>query len=90
MSKNPIIFLLYHKQMDGQAGVSAREGLGVIMRQTFYGGYYGLIDENLMPSPVCFTKHLILTQEIVKITAAEQHHIVPLFKTEQYKKHASV
>ena len=58
-NKENIIFhiaLLYyyrfiHRWMD-KLGVAAKEGLGVIMRQTFYGGYYGLIDSNLMPNPV--------------------------------------
>ena len=33
-------------------GVSAKEEMGVVMRQTFYGGNYGLTDENNMPNPV--------------------------------------
>ena len=36
-------------------GVSAKEEIGVFIRQTFYGGYYGLIDSNLMPNPVSLT-----------------------------------
>ena len=33
-------------------GVSAKEGMGVVMRQTFYGGNYALTDTNNMPNPV--------------------------------------
>ena len=52
-------------------GVAAKEGLGVIMRQTFYGGYYGLIDSNLMPNPVSlscmeFTKRGIFSKENIR------------------------
>ena len=46
-----VIILLIHRWMDS-LGVAAKEGIGVFMRQTFYGGYYGLIDSNLMPNPV--------------------------------------
>ena len=35
-------------------GVSAKEGMGVVMRQTFSGGRYGLTDKNNMPNPVSF------------------------------------
>ena len=52
-------------------GVAAKEGLGVIMRQTFYGGYYGLIDSDLMPNPVRlrlmeFTKRGIVSKENIR------------------------
>ena len=33
-------------------GVSAREGLGVVIRQTYYGLYYPLTDKNNLPNPV--------------------------------------
>ena len=53
-----ILFFLYvvvpcfiNRWMDS-LGVAAKEGIGVFIRQTFYGGYYGLIDSNLMPNPV--------------------------------------
>ena len=33
-------------------GVAAKEGMGVVMRQTFYGWNYALIDNSSMPNPV--------------------------------------
>ena len=52
-------------------GVAAKEGIGVFIRQTFYGGYYGLIDSNLMPNPVSlscmeFTKRGIFSKENIR------------------------
>ena len=43
--------MTFYRWMD-KLGVAAQEGLGVIMRQTFYGYYYALIDSNLEPNPV--------------------------------------
>ena len=36
-------------------GVAVKEGMGVVMRQTFYGWNYAPIDNSSMPSPV--SKH---------------------------------
>ncbi len=33
-------------------GVSAKYGLGVVMRQSFYAGNYSLTDMDMMPNPV--------------------------------------
>ena len=44
-------FILILSWMD-KLGVSAREGLGVVMRQTYYGLYYPLTDKNNLPNPV--------------------------------------
>ena len=33
-------------------GLSAYDGVGVVMRQTFLGGSYGLLDNNFSPNPV--------------------------------------
>ena len=36
-------------------GISAAMGIRVVMRQTFYGGKYGLLDIDMNPNPVSFS-----------------------------------
>ena len=48
-----LICLLIGKQLVGEAGQAANLGVDVIMRQDLYGHYYGLINRNLDPNPVC-------------------------------------
>ena len=50
-------FILILSWMD-KLGVSAREGLGVVMRQTYYGLYYPLTDKNNLPNPVSASKYI--------------------------------
>ena len=33
-------------------GLSAAHGVDLVIRQTFFGGYYGLLDEEANPTPV--------------------------------------
>ena len=46
------MFLFSFLSWMDKLGVSAREGLGVVMRQTYYGLYYPLTDKNNLPNPV--------------------------------------
>jgi len=39
-------------------GLSAYMGVGVVMRQTFYGGNYGLMNHNYRPNPVRITSFM--------------------------------
>ena len=41
-----------HYRWLDKLGVSAKEGMGAVMRQTFCGGNYALTDENNMPNSV--------------------------------------
>ncbi len=56
-------------------GVSAQEGLGVVMRQTFYGAHYGLIDYNNHPNPDYWLSYLhkqLVGQHVLSITLKDQ------------------
>ncbi|KAI0215931.1 Hyaluronoglucuronidase [Lamellibrachia satsuma] len=39
-------------------GLAAYMGVGVVMRQTFLGGYYCLVDKNFMPNPDYWLSHI--------------------------------
>lgn len=48
-------------------GVSARKGVKVVMRQSFYKGHYALLDfRTLDPRPVCVSFYDFLTLTIIQ------------------------
>jgi len=53
--------VVFGRWMD-KLGISAAMGIRVVMRQTFYGGYYSLLDIDMNPNPVSFSS--ILTYRI--------------------------
>ncbi len=56
-------------------GVSAQEGLKVVMRQTFYGGHYGLTDYNNNPNPDYWLSYLhkkLVGQQVLSITYSDE------------------
>jgi len=53
--KNLIKFVIFNRWLD-KLGMAASLGINVVMRQTFYGGRYGLIDYDTSdPNPVSCT-----------------------------------
>ena len=55
-------------------GVSARKGLGVVMRQTYYGLYYPLTDKNNLPNPVG-TRQVYTKSKMVYIWNASKNWV---------------
>ncbi len=56
-------------------GVSAQEGLKVVMRQTFYGGYFSLTDYNNNPNPDYWLSYLhkqLVGQHVLSIARKDQ------------------
>ncbi len=48
---DPNLVYSYSRWLD-KLGVAAREGVKVVMRQTFYGGNYALLANDMKPNPV--------------------------------------
>lgn len=44
--------LICHRFLD-KLGIAAAMNISVVMKQALVGGYYGLLDTNLYPLPVC-------------------------------------
>lgn len=54
MSQKQIKYFCFLRWLD-KLGMSARDGVNMVLRQSFYGYNYGLIDNNtLNPNPVSY------------------------------------